>query len=59
MLLKFAVSEAKTRGFSILKLYSSFDENEKTAHHLFRKFGFKEIESDEQEDMIVFEKKLR
>jgi GNAT superfamily N-acetyltransferase len=59
MLLEFAISEAKRRGFSILKLYSSFDENERAAHYLFRKFGFKELESDKRKDKIIFEKKLR
>ncbi|MBM4146804.1 MAG: GNAT family N-acetyltransferase [Nitrospira sp.] len=32
MLLEFSMLEASKRGFSVLKLYSSFDENERAAH---------------------------
>lgn len=59
MLLNFAISEATRRGFSVLKLYSSFDENEIAAHCLYRKYGFIETKSDEKADKIFFLKKLR
>jgi GNAT superfamily N-acetyltransferase len=59
MLLSFAISKAKERGFSTLKLYSSFDENERASHILYRKYGFIEIMSDEKADKIVFLKELR
>lgn len=58
MLLEFAISEAEKRGFSVLKLYSSFDENERAAHFLYRKYGFIEIVSDKKADKIIFLKKL-
>lgn len=59
MLLEFSISEAIRRGFSVLKLYSSFDENERAAHHLYKKYGFVETKSDEKADKIFFLKKLR
>jgi GNAT superfamily N-acetyltransferase len=58
MLLEFAVSEAKKRGFSILKLYSSFDENERASHYLFRKFGFQQFKSNKKKDITFFKKEL-
>lgn len=58
MLLEFAISEAIKRGFSVLKLYSSFDENERAAHHLYRKYGFVQIKADAKADKIYFAKKL-
>jgi len=59
MLLEFAISEAIKRGFSVLKLYSSFDENERAAHHLYEKSGFVQTKSDEKTDKIYFAKKLK
>lgn len=59
MLLEFAISEAEKRGFSVLKLYSSFDKNERAAHFLYRKYGFIEIVSDKKADKIIFLKKLK
>lgn len=59
MLLDFSISEALKRGFSVLKLYSSFDENEKAAHCLYRKYGFIQTSADEKADKIYFLKKLR
>jgi GNAT superfamily N-acetyltransferase len=59
MLLDFSISEASKRGFSVLKLYSSFDENEKAAHCLYRKYGFIETSADEKADKIYFLKQLR
>jgi GNAT superfamily N-acetyltransferase len=59
MLLEFSVSEATKRGFSVLKLYSSFDENERAAHCLYRKYGFIQTSTDENADKIYFLKKLR
>lgn len=57
-LLGFATSIAKERKYSTLKLYSSFDENERRAHNLYRKKGFIEIMSDEKADRIIFQTKL-
>jgi GNAT superfamily N-acetyltransferase len=59
VLLQFATSEAKERGFSTLRLYSSFDENESASHHLYRKQGFIETRSDKKADKIFFLRKLR
>jgi GNAT superfamily N-acetyltransferase len=59
MLLEFSVSEASKRGFSVLKLYSSFDENERAAHCLYTKYGFIQTSTDEKADKIYFLKKLR
>ncbi|MDA8083107.1 MAG: GNAT family N-acetyltransferase [Nitrospiraceae bacterium] len=59
MLLDFSISEASKRGFSVLKLYSSFDENEKAAHCLYRKYGFIQTSADEKADRIYFLIKLR
>ncbi len=56
-LLSFTISKAEERGFSTLKLYSSFEENERASHSLYRKYGFIEIMSDEKADKIVFLKK--
>jgi GNAT superfamily N-acetyltransferase len=58
-LLRFAISKAEERGYSRLKLYSSFDENERGAHNLYRKNAFIEIKSDEENDVIIFQKILR
>lgn len=59
MLLEFSVSEAAKRGFSVLKLYSSFDENERAAHCLYRKYGFIKTSTDEKADKVFFLKKVR
>jgi len=59
MLLEFAISEAEKRGFSILKLYSSFDKNERAAHFLYRRYGFIQILSDKKADKMIFLKKLK
>jgi GNAT superfamily N-acetyltransferase len=59
MLLEFAISEAEKRGFSVLKLYSSFDKNETAAHLLYKKYGFIQIVSDKNADKIIFQKELR
>ncbi len=58
-LLEFSISEASKRGFSLLKLYSSFDENERAAHCLYTKYGFIQTSTDEKADKIYFLKKLR
>ena len=39
-LLEFAIAKSAKRGFSILKLYSSSDQNEVAAHKLYKKHGF-------------------
>lgn len=40
-LLEFSITEAKRRGFMIMKIYTSTDENERGAHKLYESFGFK------------------
>ena len=57
-LLDFSIAEAIKRGFSILKVYTSFHANERAAHDLYRKYGFVEIAKDKREDEIVFQKSL-
>jgi GNAT superfamily N-acetyltransferase len=59
MLLEFAMSEAEKRGFSVLKLYSSFDKNERAAHSLYMRYGFIHVTSDKNADKIIFQKELR
>jgi GNAT superfamily N-acetyltransferase len=59
MLLEFPISEASKRGFSLLKLYSSFDKNEKAAHCLYKKYGFIQTTMDEKVDKVYFLKQLR
>jgi GNAT superfamily N-acetyltransferase len=59
MLLEFAISEAEKRGFSVLKLYTSFNENESAAHFVYRKYDFIQIVSDKKADKIIFLKKLK
>lgn len=57
-LLSFTIAEAKRRGFSFLNLYTSSNENEKAAHHLYHKFGFMQSSTDEKIDKIYFVKNL-
>ncbi|MFQ5329388.1 MAG: GNAT family N-acetyltransferase [Thermodesulfobacteriota bacterium] len=57
-LLEFAIKEANHRGFSILKLYSSSDNNERDAHKLYRRFGFTQSDEGENSDRIYFTKIL-
>ena len=42
ILLQFAIDKAKQKGSAKLKLYTSSDPNERAAHNLYRKFGFKQ-----------------
>ena len=58
-LLAFTIDEAKRRGYSLLKLYTSSDENEKAARQLYKKFGFLQTASDIKSDRIYFDKDLR
>jgi GNAT superfamily N-acetyltransferase len=58
-LLLFTIDEAKRKGYSLLKLYTSFDKNEKAAHQLYKKFGFVQTKSDKKSDKIYFQKNLR
>lgn len=58
MLLQFAIDEAKRRGFSLLKLYTSSDKNERDSHSLYRKFGFTQFYINKKLDKIYFEKYL-
>ena len=57
-LLEFTIAEAIRHGFSILKLYTSTDENEKAAHELYRKHGFIQDEITKSQDELIFVKKL-
>jgi GNAT superfamily N-acetyltransferase len=59
ILLEFAISEAIKKGFSVLKLYSSFDKNERAAHHLYRKYGFVQTRANAKADKIFFAKELK
>lgn len=57
-LLSFTIDEAKKRCFLFLKLYTSSDENEKAAHHLYKKIGFMQLSVDKKTDKIYFLKNL-
>jgi GNAT superfamily N-acetyltransferase len=48
-ILTWTVNEAKRRGYSLLRLYTSDDTNEATAQILYEKFGFKEIRREKEE----------
>jgi GNAT superfamily N-acetyltransferase len=58
-LLVFTIDEAKRRGFSSLKLYTSSDENEKAAHQLYKKMEFLQTTYDKKLGRIYFVKDLR
>jgi GNAT superfamily N-acetyltransferase len=57
-LLEFTIKEAKRRGFSILKLYTSSGENEKAAHGLYKKFGFILSDTNKKSDKVYLIKNL-
>lgn len=58
MLLEFSIYEAIEQGFSILKLYSSFDKHERAAHQLYKRHGFLKLAADKKNDRIYFKKYL-
>jgi GNAT superfamily N-acetyltransferase len=57
-LLEFAIKEACRRGFGILKLYTSSDNNERDAHKLYRRFGFTQSDKGENSYRVYFTKRL-
>jgi len=59
MLLQYAIDEASRKDAAKLRLYTSSDPNERAAHELYRKFGFKQTRIDRNADKIYFMKSLK
>ena len=54
LLLEYAIKESKTRGFKILKIYTSTDESETAAHQLYESYGFVQSNSKQDPDIIIY-----
>jgi|WetSurSiteA1Bulk_404760.scaffolds.fasta_scaffold46742_3 GNAT superfamily N-acetyltransferase len=57
-LLEFTIKEAKRRGFTTLKLYTSLDKNEKAAHRLYEAYGFKKTNFNRKTEIVYYSKNL-
>ena len=54
LLLEYAIKESKTRGFKILKIYTSTDESETAAHQLYESYRFVQSNSKQDPDIIIY-----
>jgi len=57
-LLKFIIGKAKRRGVKTLRIYTSLDKNERAAHKLYEKYGFRRTNLDRDTEIIYYAKDL-